>query len=258
MNSTALITGASKGIGAELARIFASKNTNLALVARSEKELTDLKEQLETQFGISVMVITKDLAKPESVQEVFDEIKSAGVEVDYLVNNAGFGDFGTLTHTDWKRYEQMINLNVSALSHLCYLFAKEWQGRKSGKIMNVASTAAFQPGPKMAVYFASKSYVLSFSQAIGNELRQYGITVTALCPGPTETNFLEAAHMQPNGLLMGRKLPSAKDVAQFGYKAMMKGKPVAIHGFLNRFVANFVRFLPRKMVVKLSEKVLST
>ncbi|MDO5523539.1 MAG: SDR family oxidoreductase [Bacteroidia bacterium] len=258
MKPTALITGASRGIGAELARTFASKNTGLILVARSEQELNGLKQELERKFEIPIKVIAKDLTKSENVQAVYDEIKAAGIQVDYLINNAGFGDFAYFTDTAWSRHEQMIDLNVSALSHFCHLFVQDWVKRKSGKILNVASTAAFQPGPKMSVYFASKAYVVSFSQALEFELRKYGITVTTFCPGPTESNFREAARMaRPNGLLKNKKPVTSKEVAEAGYRAMMKGKSVVIHGALNRFVATAVRFMPRKMLLNLAARVVS-
>ena len=258
MRQTAFITGASKGIGAEFARVFAANNSDLILVARSEKELNELKGELESKFGISVMAIAKDLTISENVQAVFEEVKAAGIQVDYLVNNAGFGDFADFSDTDWYRHEQMIHLNISALSHFCHLFVQNWVPRKSGKILNVASTAAFQPGPGMSVYFASKAYVVSFSQAIDYELRKHGITVTALCPGPVKTNFGKAANMKhPNGFLKDMKTPSPREVALFGYNAMMKGKSVAIHGTLNKVVANTVQFIPRKWRVELSAKLIS-
>lgn len=258
MKSTALITGASRGLGAEFARLFASKKTNLILVARSEKELNVLKNELESEYEISVSTIVKDLTKPENVQAVYDEIKALGIEVDYLVNNAGFGDFADFSDTEWEIHEQMINLNISALSHFCHLFVQDWIPRKSGKILNIASTSAFQPGPGMSVYFASKAYVVSFSQAIDYEFRKYGITVTALCPGPVKTNFGIAARMKhPNGILKDMKTPSPKEVVEFGYNAMMKGKSLVIHGMLNKLVANSVRFMPRKWLVNLSAKLIS-
>lgn len=258
MKSTALITGASRGLGAEFARLFASKNVNVVLVARSEKELNVLKNELEQQFGISVLTIAKDLSKSENVQAVYDEVKAAGIEINYLINNAGFGDFADFSNTEWTRHEQMIYLNISALSKFCHLFVQDWIPRKSGKILNVASTAAFQPGPGMSVYFASKAYVANFSQAIDYEFRKHGITVTALCPGPVSTNFGKAARMtHPNGLLKDMKTPSPREVVEFGYLAMMKGKPLIIHGIRNRLVAGIVRFLPRKWVVKISAKVIS-
>lgn len=257
MKSTALITGASKGIGLELARIFAAQHCHLVLVARSRTELEHLKKELEDVHGISVHTIVKDLSLPGAAQDVYQEVKRDGIDIDFLVNNAGFGDFGCFTETRWERYEQMIGLNITALTHLCHLFASDWNGRKSAKILNVSSMAAFQPGPVMAVYFATKSYVLHFSEAIGHELKDKNITVTALCPGPTETHFMEDSQMTKSSMVEGKKLPSAKEVAEAGYKAMMKGKPVIIHGGMNRLIVFIIRFLPRRWVTNLAGKMMS-
>ena len=155
MSKTALITGASKGIGKELALIFAQNKINLVLVARSSEILSEFKEHLQTNYSISVLVVTKDLCSPSSAQELFSEIKDNQIEIDYLVNNAGFGDYGLFADTSWERYEKMISLNVTTLTHLSHLFITDWKGRKSGRILNIASTAAFQPGPILAVYFAT-------------------------------------------------------------------------------------------------------
>lgn len=252
---TALITGASNGIGLELAKIFASKNNNLVLVARNGKRLNELKNELEQEFNISVYIIEKDLSKNNAALEVFEEIKSMKLTIDYLINNAGFGDFGLFTATDWEKEEQMINLNITTLTLFTKLFLKEMIKQKSGKIMNVASTAAFQPGPTMAVYYATKAYVLHFSEAIANEVQEYGITVTALCPGATESGFQDAAAMGESKLVKGKKLPTAKEVAEYGYNAMMKGKSVAIHGVMNYILANSVRFMPRNLVVKVTRMI---
>jgi short-subunit dehydrogenase len=250
--NTALITGASSGIGLELAKILASKGVNLVLVARNKSKLDELKVKLEHQHKVSVYTIEKDLSKPNSAQEVYAETCKQSIQIDYLINNAGFGDFGMFYETNWDKESQMINLNITTLTQFTKLYLKEMVSRESGKIMNIASTAAFQPGPMMAVYFATKAFVLSFSEAIGNEVNNKGITVTALCPGMTKTGFEKAAAMQKSGLVKGKKLPTAKDVAEFGYNSMMKGTPVAIHGFMNNVIANSVRFLPRKLVVKLT------
>ena len=252
---TALITGASGGIGLELARIHASKGDHLVLVARSADKLSALKKDLEAAQKITVHNIAKDLSQPGAAQEVFDETKAAGITVDYLINNAGFGDFGFFHERDWNKQQQMINLNITALTHLTHLYLKEMITRRSGRIMNVASTAAFQPGPTMAVYYATKAYVLHFSEAVNNEVKDKGITVTALCPGATESGFQEAAAMQESRLVKGRKLPTSKEVAQYGYKAMMAGKPVAVHGLLNSIMAGSVRFMPRNWVVAVTRKV---
>ena len=255
MKRTALITGASSGIGLELAKIHASKGDNLILVARSKSKIDELKVELEKSYGINVYTIGKDLSLAGSANEVYSEVKQQNIIVDYLINNAGFGNFGLFAESDWSKQEQMINLNITALTHLTWLFLKDMVERKSGKIMNVASTAAFQSGPTMAVYYATKAYVLNFSEAINNEVRKSGVTVTALCPGATESGFQAAAAMEESKLVKGRKLPSSKQVAEYGYKAMMKGKTVAIHGLMNAIMANSVRFMPRSIVVKVTRMI---
>lgn len=251
----ALITGASNGIGYELAKIHASKGDDLVLVARSAKKLDELKQQLEKQYKINVHNIAKDLSEHRAAEEVYVETSKLGLQIDYLINNAGFGDFGMFVESSWAKEEQMINLNITTLVHLSKLYLQDMVKRRSGKIMDVASTAAFQPGPTMAVYYATKAFVLSFSEAINNEVGDKGITVTALCPGATESGFQAAAAMEESALVKGKKLPSSKEVAEYGYKAMMNGKAVAIHGTMNAIMANAVRFLPRNLVVKVTRKV---
>ncbi len=253
--ATALITGASNGIGLELAKIHASKGDNLVLVARNKSKLDELKAELEKQFNISVYTIGKDLAASNAAQDVYDETIRQKIQIDYLINNAGFGDFGMFVETDWHKELQMINLNITTLTQFTKLYLKDMVKRKSGKIMNVASTAAFQSGPTMAVYYATKAYVLSFSEAVDNEVREHGVTVTTLCPGATESGFQAAAAMEESALVKGKKLPTSKEVAEYGYKAMMKGKTVAIHGTMNYLMANSVRFTPRALVVKITRKL---
>ncbi len=252
---TALITGASNGIGLELAKIHASKGGNLVLVARNKSKLDELKTDLENQYNISVYTIGKDLSQENAAQEVYNETKQQKIQIDYLINNAGFGDFGMFVETDWNKELQMINLNITTLTQFTKLYIKDMVARKSGKIMNVASTAAFQSGPTMAVYYATKAYVLSFSEAIDNEVSDKGVTVTSLCPGATESGFQAAAAMEESALVKGKKLPTSKEVAEYGYKAMLKGKTVAIHGLMNYLMANSVRFTPRAIVVKLTRKL---
>jgi uncharacterized protein len=254
VNKTALITGASGGIGAELARVHASKGGDLVLVARTVKKLDEFREELIRKHKIKVHIIVKDLAEKDSVRELYDEVLAKGLEINFLINNAGFGDFGFFSDTDWRKQEKMINLNVTALTHLTRLFIPDMIRRGEGKILNVASTAAFQPGPTMSVYFATKAYVLSFSQAINNELRGHGITVTALCPGSTESDF-HVVTMGDPGLVKERKMDSAIDVAEFGYRSMIKGKPVAIYGFKNVLMANAVRFFPREFIVSMARRI---
>ncbi|TAE77003.1 MAG: SDR family oxidoreductase [Bacteroidetes bacterium] len=251
----ALITGASNGIGLELAKIHASKGDNLILVARNVTKLNELKQSWEKQYKVAVHTIEKDLSKPNAAREVYDETIAKGLQVDYLINNAGFGDFGLFYQTDWNKELQMINLNITTLTQFTKLYLQDMVKRRSGKIMNVASTAAFQSGPTMAVYYATKAYVLSFSEAIDNEVRDKGITVTALCPGATESGFQAAAAMEESALVKGKKLPTSQEVAEYGYKSMMKGKTVAIHGLMNYIMANSVRFLPRSIVVKVTRKI---
>jgi len=256
MKNTALITGASNGIGLELAKIHASKGGDLVLVARNKSKLDELKSELEKQFGVSVYTIGKDLSAINSAQEVFEETNMHNIQIDYLINNAGFGDFGMFTETDWDKELQMINLNITTLTLFTKLYLKEMVKRRSGKIMNVASTAAFQSGPTMSVYCATKAYVLSFTEAVSNEVSDKGITVTALCPGATETGFQTAGGMDESKLFKGKKLPSAKQVADYGYKSMIKGKTVAIHGIMNNIMSNSIRFMPRAIVLKVSRKIL--
>jgi len=253
--ATALITGASSGIGLELAKVHASKGDDLVLVARNKTKLDELKSELESKYKITVYTIGKDLSSAIAAKEVYDETTKQKIEIDYLINNAGFGDFGMFVESDWNKELQMINLNITTLTQFTKLYLKEMVSRKSGKIMNVASTAAFQSGPMMAVYFATKAYVLSFSEAINNELSDKGVTVTTLCPGATESGFQEAAAMEESALVKGKKLPTSKEVAAYGYKSMMSGKTIAIHGLMNWIMANAVRFTPRALVVKITRKL---
>lgn len=256
MKNTALITGASNGIGLELAKIHASKGGDLVLVARNKFKLDEIKIELEKQFKISVYTIGKDLSLTNAAQEIYDETYKENIQVDYLINNAGFGDFGMFAETDWNKELQMINLNITSLTHFTKLYLQDMVKRRSGKIMNVASTAAFQSGPTMSVYCATKAYVLSFTEAISNEVIDKGITITALCPGATETGFQAAGGLDDSKLFKDKKLPTAKEVAQYGYASMMKGKIVAIHGIMNYIMSNSIRFIPRSLVLKISRKML--
>lgn len=253
--ATALITGASNGIGLELARIHASKGDDLVLVARNKTKLDEIKSELESRFNVSVHTIGKDLSETNAAEEVYNETHRENIQVDYLINNAGFGDYGMFADADWEKESQMIQLNITTLTQFTKLYLNEMLKRGSGKIMNVTSTAAFQSGLTMAVYYATKAYVLSFSEAVDNEVRERGVTITALCPGPTESGFQTAAALEESGLVKGKKLPSAKDVAEYAYKAMMKGKTVAIHGLMNTILANSVRLMPRSVVVKITRKL---
>lgn len=253
--TTALITGASDGIGLEMAKIHASKGGDLILVARSADKLLHLKEELESAHKINVRVIGKDLSNENAALEVYNEVKAAGITVDYLINNAGFGDFGFFTEGNWEKQNRMIQLNITTLTQFTRLFLSDMIVRRSGKIVNVASTASFQPGPLMAVYYATKAYVLHFSEAVNNEIAGSGVTITALCPGATASGFQKAAGMEESKLVKGRKLPTSIEVAAFGYRAMLNGKTVAIPGLMNKLMVFGVRFLPRKWVVKVARSV---
>ncbi len=258
MTTTALITGASRGIGLELAKIFASKGSNLILVARNKQDLENLKKDILQNHNVSVKLIIRNLTQRDEVLSLFNDVTNSNTRVDYLLNNAGFGDYANFDESDWERQESMINLNISALTHLCHLFIKEWKSEgEAGKILNVSSIASFMPGPNMSVYFATKSFVTSFSQALNHELKEKGITVTALCPGPTQSNFAHAANITfYDKLSKFIKLPTSVQVAHFGYKAMMKGKSVATHGAINQLMIFFARFMPRNILTRISGKVI--
>jgi short-subunit dehydrogenase len=250
----ALITGGSNGIGKELAKQFAKNKINVILVARDQKGLDSVSLELATLYGVEVKTIALDLSLPNAAQKIYDEIKKFRWDIDYLVNDAGFGNFGFFVSTDWEKEKSMIALNIVTLTQLCKLFIPDMVTRKHGKVLNLASTAAFQPGPLMAVYYATKAYVLSFSEAINNELRATGVTVTALCPGPTGTGFEKAANAEQMKLFK-KKLPSPDKVALYGYKAMMNGKSIAILGLWNKILILSVRFAPRDMVTAMVRKM---
>jgi short-subunit dehydrogenase len=242
----ALITGASSGIGKEFANIHASKGGNLILTARRADNLTQIATDIVSKYQVKVEIISMDLSLPESSQKLFEAVNKLNINVDYLINNAGFGDSGPFDQSDLAREIQMIDLNVSALVKLTKLFGKEMIARGSGKILNVASVAAFLSGPNMAIYFATKNFVLAFSEAIAYEWKKKGVTVTTLCPGPTQSEFFDVAGMNDFKMIKMMKLPTSFEVANYGYLAMLKGKTVAIHGIMNKIQAFLVRFMPRK------------
>jgi hypothetical protein len=242
---TTLITGASSGIGLEMARECARKGDNLILVARSEQKLEQLADELQRSYSAEVTVFSADLAKTAGVEELIATVDAAGLQVDHLINNAGFGDWGAFTETDWSKEANMIDLNVRALTQLTKHYLPQMVKRGYGRVMNVASTAAFFPGPLMAVYYATKHFVLNFSESLAREVKGTGVTVTALCPGPTESNFQQAAEMEDSALVKGKKLPSSAEVATFGIAAMHKGEVVAVHGMQNKLTAWMSGLMPR-------------
>jgi short-subunit dehydrogenase len=250
-NQTALITGASGGIGYELAKLFARDHHNMVLVARSADKLAQVAKELQTQ-GVTVKTIALDLAEPPAPKFLFDQLQREAIAIDILINNAGFGAFGEFAQMPEQEILGQIHLNVTALTELTRLFLPPMLQRRSGRIMNVASTAAFQPGPLMAVYYATKAYVLSFSEAIANELRNSGVTVTCFCPGATHTGFAKRAGTENSRLFKQVGAMPAEKVALDGYRALMEGRGVAIPGAHNWVVAQSVRFAPRRMVTAVS------
>jgi short-subunit dehydrogenase len=251
-NQTALITGASSGIGYELAKLFAHDKYNLVLVARSGARLVQFADELEHQFGVSARTVPMDLSLPEAPQELFDELQRAGIGTEVLVNNAGYGVMGELAKIPLEESLGQINLNIIALTRLTKLFLAPMLERHSGKIMNVASTAAFQAGPLMSVYYATKAYVLLFSEGLANELQGSGVTVTCFCPGPTDTGFQKRAGTERSRLFKRAAIMDAQSVARDGYRGLMKGQTLVISGTRNWLVAESVRFAPRKMVTAIS------
>lgn len=247
----ALITGASSGIGLELARIMARNGHELVLTARGVAELEKLASELQTRHGVAVHVIASDLSQPDAPQALFDEIARRGVTVGVLVNNAGYSTYGPFADIEATADLNMLALNILALTHLTKLFLPGMVARRSGRVLNVASTAAFQPGPFMACYYASKAYVLSFSEAVAEELAGTGVTVTALCPGPTATGFAKRANLEGSRLFSGRPTMGAREVAEIGYNATMLGQPVAVAGAINALMAFSVRFAPRGLVMRI-------
>lgn len=242
---TALVTGASSGIGRELAKLLARDGYNLVLVARNKEALNRLAVEIKTQNNLTITIIPMDLSDSRAPREVYDGTIRARIAIDILVNDAGFGSFGFFADTSLETEMRLIEVNIAALTALTKLFVGDMKARKLGRIMNVASTAAFWPGPLMAVYYASKAYVLSFSEALANELQGTGITVTALCPGPTRTEFQRRAGMEKSGLMQRIGTMDAETVARAGYRGLMRGKIVVVPGFINKITAWLPSLVPR-------------
>ncbi len=252
MGKLAVVTGASGGIGLELCRLLAADGYDLVIAARSKEKLEALGNELSAAHEITVTSVPVDLSDPKSRRELFD--LTPGVP-DVLVNNAGFGDYGPFCECDWEKQERMIELNDLALTHLTRLYLPGMKELGRGRILNVASVAAFEPGPLMSVYYATKAYVLSFSEALSVELKGSGITVTALCPGPVNTGFAAAAIAESISLFKQSSGADVKDVAAYGYRAMMKGKAVAVHGLKFKVGVFFVKILPRGLVRNLIYRI---
>jgi short-subunit dehydrogenase len=254
MRKVALITGASSGIGKELARIHAENGGVLILVARREKELLALKSELETKLSVKVEILVKDLSNTKAPAEIFSATEKMGIQIEFLINNAGFGGHGLFYERDMEKDLAMVNVNIASLMLLTRLYLPGMVKQGKGKILNVSSTASFLPGPLQSVYYASKAFVTSFSQALAEELRDTGVTVTALCPGPVATEFFEIAEMQGVKMLKTQKATTPFKTAKIGYRDMVKGKLLSFDSNLLKFSLNWlVPISPRSWVLKVSK-----
>lgn len=253
MTKRALVTGAASGLGYELAFLLAKDGYNLFLVDIDRMRLEQVKTEIQTNFKIKVFTIVKDLSQKSVAQEIMDSINNEPIDV--LINNAGFGLFGSFVDTDWERESAMLHVHILTTTHLTKLVLEGMVKRGSGKILNMSSLAAFQPGPFMSIYYASKGYMLSFSEAIANELKGTGVTVTALCPGPTKTAFQKTVSADSCDNKITFNMASAKEVAQYGYNAMLRGKSYAIPGRFNKFLAIIPRLVTRKTAASIVRKI---
>jgi short-subunit dehydrogenase len=249
---TTLITGASSGIGEELAKLTAHDGHDLVLIARNADKLNALAESLARQHGIRATALPEDLSDADAVDAIVDALAARNIDIDILINNAGFATYGKFVETSLEEERNLLNVNVTALTMLTKRLLPRMVARRSGRVLNVASTAAFQPGPLMAVYYASKAYVLWLSEAIANELEGTGVTVTCLCPGPTRTLFQARAKLEESRLLRMTKMMDAASVARAGYEGMMSGRTLVIPGLMNKAGVQLVRLSPRSLVVKVA------
>ena len=252
-----LITGASGGIGSELCEVFASHGHDLVLVARKKDQLEALAQHLEQRYGLQALPLAADLTQDGALDDLHQATADAGIDVDILVNNAGFGDQGAFLDSDWERQQSMVKLNVLALMRLSYLYGNDLRARGKGRILNVASVAGLCAGPYMSTYFATKAFVLSHAQALHEELKGTGVTVTALCPGITGTAFWDVAGMQGNKLFSFMGMQSPRSVAELGYRALMMGRPVALHSYMTHLTNCASRVLPRRVLTAVMGKILA-
>ena len=253
--SYVLITGTTSSLGREFARIFAQNGYNIVAVARNEVLLQQQKQELERQFGVEMVYIVKDLSAEDSAQEVYDEIKHKGIDIDILINNAGFGSFGRYIDVDWQRQKGLASVNMLAVMQLSYLFGKDMDRRGKGKIVNIASIASFQAGPYMAMYYASKAFVRSFSEALHEEMKSSGVSVTAICPGPVATNFERNAHMINSAMFTRLRVYTPEVVAAKSYRAIMNNKAVYVVGWPNKLLVFLTRFCSLKLSRVLASKI---
>lgn len=254
METTALITGASSGIGKALARVFAQHGYRLVVVAEDGRGLTEVAQELRNKYSIDVVEVHKNLVNEHAPQEIYDQLNEQGIEVDVLVNNAGVGQKELFHETDIEKDLYIIRLNIEALVRLTKMFLKDMTARGRGKILNLGSVAGFQPGPMMAVYHASKAFILSFSESIADELEGTGVSITVLCPGPTDTHFFERADMENARILSDATVMDPDEVARTGYRAMIEGKRLVIPGLNNKVLTFSRRFMPKALQASLNRK----
>jgi len=245
---TVLITGASEGIGYEFAKTFAENNYNILAISKNTEKLCELKSELENKYCITVNILSIDLSHLSNLNEIYQFIKNNNIKIDILINNAGFGIFGDFTETDFQRELDMINVNIVSLTYLTKIILKEMVRNKSGTIINVASTASFKPGPLMSVYYATKAYVLSFSEAVAAEIKNSGVNIIILCPGPTGTDFFMKASGRKLSVSKYNKIATPYEVAMFGFNAIKKNKLIAIPGFRNRIYTKILKFIPGRLI----------
>jgi short-subunit dehydrogenase len=245
-----LITGANGGLGRAFATEFAQNGYRLVLSVRKPESVRELVQELEQEYPVEITVLQADLAKPDGASDLFKQIKVRKIGVDVLVNNAGFATYGEFFRNDLETDLEEIQVNVLALVELCHRFGADMARRRSGRILNVSSTAAFQPGPLMAVYYASKAFVLHFSEALGNELKPFGVRVTALCPGPTRTGFQSRAKMHGARIIREGRLMDPAVVARAGYNGLMNNKTIVVPGLRNYLGTLAPRLVPRGSVVQ--------
>lgn len=248
---TALVTGASGGLGADFARQLASRGANLILVARREDQLQAVATEIEKKYGVSVQTISQDLAIPDAPQELYDQLHAQGTHVDVLVNNAGFGLYGAFTELPWERQKAMLDLDIITLTNMTRLFLPEMLAKKSGYILQVASVGAYQPSPTYAAYSAAKAYVLSLGEAINYELRHSGVSVTVISPGVTATEFLKVAGQSPS-LYQRIMMMDSSTVARIGIDSMLRRRASVVPGLLNNLLAFSTRFMPRRLQAALA------
>ncbi len=252
-NKTALVTGAASGLGFEFSKLLAKDNYNLILVDINEEALGKVSSYIQKKYKAKAEILTKDLSQADVSMKVLEFVKDRPIDV--LINNAGFGLFGPFSQTDWCREADMLNLHIITTTQMTKLFLKGMLRRGSGCILNISSLAAFEPGPLMSIYYASKAYILSFSEAIANELKGSGVTVTTLCPGPTKTQFQEVVANSSSENKIKVNMASAELVARMGYRAMLAGKVVAIPGLINKILAFLPRLIPRDKVTAIVRKI---